>query len=146
MDLALAPSSNGYAEEVGEKSSDLVCLEVRCDRDAPSVVREALDTALEDSVLREDARLIASELVTNAVRWSGCGPDQLIEVRASLSDQALRISVSDACVSGQTAHLRAPADLAKGGFGLRIVDRVAARWGSEHPNGQRVWAELAVSR
>jgi anti-sigma regulatory factor (Ser/Thr protein kinase) len=110
------------------------------------VVREALDTALEDSALRQDARLIASELVTNAVRWSVAGPDQLIEVRASLSDRALRISVSDPCVSGQTAHLRAPADPANGGFGLRIVDRVATRWGSEHPNGQQVWAELAVSR
>jgi hypothetical protein len=27
---------------------------------------------------------------------------------------------------------------------LRIVEQLAQRWGSERPDGYRVWAELAV--
>lgn len=129
---------------MSEQSADLIRLEVRCNRDAPYIVREALDDALQGCDVREDARLIASELVTNAVLYSGCGPDQLIEFRANLDGGSLLISVSDPCVSGQDAHLRDD-DPGGGGYGLRIVDRLASRWGSEHPDGQRVWAMLPVS-
>jgi anti-sigma regulatory factor (Ser/Thr protein kinase) len=128
---------------VDEKASDLIRLEVRCDRDAPCVVRDALDDALDGSKLLADARLIASELMTNAVLYSGCGPEQLLEFRASVAEGALVISVHDPCIGGQTAHLRDDLDHGRG-FGLRIVDRLARRWGAEHPNGQRVWAELSM--
>jgi anti-sigma regulatory factor (Ser/Thr protein kinase) len=127
---------------VSEKESDLLRLEVRCNRDAPCLVREALDDALAGSELLPDARLVASELITNAVLYSGCGPDQLLEFRVIQREGSLVISVSDPCLAGQTAHLRSDGD---SGFGLRIVDRVAQRWGAEHPNGQRVWAELSMS-
>lgn len=127
---------------VRKKTSDLIRLEVRCNRDAPCVVREALDQVLSGSALLPDARLVASELVTNAVLYSGCGPEQLLEFRAFRSHGSLVISVSDPCLAGQTAHIREDGD---SGFGLRIVDRLAARWGAERPNGQRVWAELSLS-
>jgi len=127
--------------EVSPQAQDLIRLEVRCNRDAPSLVREAVDNALNGGAIREDARLIASELVTNAVRYSGAGPEQLLEFRIRLQPESLIISVHDPCVAGQKAHLRQdPA----GGYGLRIVDRLATRWGAEHPDGQRVWAELPV--
>lgn len=136
--------------------AELVQLEVRCDPDAPAVVREALGEAINRSglptppqqgeKLRDDARLIASELVTNAVRYSGCGPDGSIRFQARIGADALVISVSDPGCSGHRPHLRtAEEEDAPGGFGLRIVARLARRWGVERPNGHRVWAELALS-
>jgi anti-sigma regulatory factor (Ser/Thr protein kinase) len=127
---------------VGEPSEDLICLELRCDPDAPCLVREAVDEAVTDPIVRETARLVASELVTNAVRHSGCAPNQTIEFRARSEGGVLRMCVSDPGISGLRAHLRSDPSA---GFGLRIVDRLARRWGAEHPNGQRVWAELLVS-
>jgi anti-sigma regulatory factor (Ser/Thr protein kinase) len=127
---------------VGELAEDLIRLELNCDQDAPCLVREAVDEALQGSAVHQDARLIASELVTNAVRYSGCEPEQLIEFRARIQSGVLLISVTDPCISGLEAHLRTDSG---SGFGLRIVDRLARRWGSEHPDGQRVWAELLTS-
>ncbi len=128
-----------------EKDSDLIRLEVRCNPDAPCIVRGALGQALEGHQLLDDARLIASELVTNAVRYSGGGPDDVITFRARFGDDCLLVSVNDPCIAGQTAHMLQDRDRAWGGFGLRIVQQVSRRWGAEHPNGQRVWAELALS-
>lgn len=130
---------------MGDSSAQIIRLEVRCDNDAPCLVREAVDDALDGWIMREQARLIASELVTNAVRYSGAGPDQLIEFRATLDGGSLLIAVHDPCVAGQDAHIR-DEDPHGGGYGLRIVDHLSSRWGSEHPDGQRVWAELPIGR
>ena len=120
-------------------------------------MREAVDDALEGSDGSEPARLIASELVTNAVRHSGAGPNEVIEFQAVVADGALVIAVTDPCLAGRDPHIRDEDPSGGGGFGLRIVDRLARQWGSEHrggrrrwpdsdhPAGQRVWAELLVS-
>jgi anti-sigma regulatory factor (Ser/Thr protein kinase) len=129
---------------VGENRSDLIRLEVACTREAPSAVREAFDGLDEIDAVRDDAMLIASELVTNAVLHSGCDTQHVIEVRATLSSDRLLISVDDPCVRGESARLRFEKDPARGGFGLRLVQQLARRWGSERPNGHRVWAELAL--
>ena len=42
--------------------------------------------------MREQARLIASELVTNAVLHSGAGPDEALEFQAIVADDALVIA------------------------------------------------------
>ena len=128
---------------MGAENTQLLHLELRCDRDAPGVVREALDRALGDSQLRESARLVASELVTNAVQHSGAGPDELIEVSAMFDSGSLVISVVDPCIAGSPARVRNDGWSAAGGFGLRIVENIARSWGAERPGGQRVWAELA---
>ena len=141
---------------MGETFSQLIHLEVRCTHDAPCLVREAVDDALDGCRMREQARLIASELVTNAVLHSGAGPDEVLEFQAIVADGALVIAVTDPCLAGQDAHIREE-DPNGGGYGLRIVDQLAREWGSEHragqrvragsdqPGGQRVWAELLVS-
>jgi anti-sigma regulatory factor (Ser/Thr protein kinase) len=109
------------------------------------MVRDALDQLDAIAAIREDARLIASELVTNAVVHSACGDDQTIEVRASLAGDVLTISVDDPCMAGKTAQIRAEDESGTGGFGLRIVQRLARKWGSERPNGHLVWAEIALT-
>lgn len=90
--------------------------------------------------------LVASELVTNAVLHSGCASDHRLKVRATLQRDRLLISVHDPGISGASVQPRRPEHSALGGWGLQIAEQLAERWGSERPDGYRVWAELAVRR
>jgi anti-sigma regulatory factor (Ser/Thr protein kinase) len=121
-------------------------LEVPCSREAPLLVREALDRVEQIGPVREDARLIATELVTNAVLHSGCEAGHRIEVCARLTGDRLLISVDDPCIRGENAEIRSEPDSTSGGFGLRLVQKIARRWGWDRPNGHRVWAELSLRR
>ena len=106
-------------------------------------MRKALDSLDELRTVREDALLVASELVTNAVLHSGCTPDQSIEVRAMIEADRLVISVHDPGVRGEGPRLRI-GEGHRGGFGLRLVELVARRWGWEREGGHRVWAEVSL--
>jgi anti-sigma regulatory factor (Ser/Thr protein kinase) len=89
---------------------------------------------------RQDAELVISELVTNALRH-GLGD---IVVRTSLADgDLLQVSVTD---SGPELPALQPVDPGRvGGVGLRIVDRLASEWGvAPFPGGKTVWAILAT--
>jgi serine/threonine-protein kinase RsbW len=127
-----------------DQSSDLLTLDLPCDPGAPAVVRQALADADESEWLLGDAMLIASELVTNAVLHSGCSAHQTVSVRASLRGDRLLIAVHDPGVSGQVAEPRHSESSAPGGWGLRIIEQLAERWGYERPDGYRVWAELGL--
>jgi anti-sigma regulatory factor (Ser/Thr protein kinase) len=87
---------------------------------------------------RQDAELVISELVTNALRH-GLGD---VVVRTSLADgDLLQVSVTD---SGPELPAMQPFDPGRiGGVGLRIVDRLASEWGvAPFPGGKTVWAVL----
>ena len=122
----------------------IVCLAVRCDQSAPLIARAALDDIPGLESVRDDARLVTSELVSNAVLHSECAPDDLIEVRARRGRDHLLISVHDPGESDQAPELKLKPDRAEGGLGLQIVQQIARRWGAECPDGHRVWAELAM--
>ncbi len=89
-----------------------------------------------------DAILVASELVTNAVRHSGCAEHDQIQVSVKLRGEHLVIDVRDPGLSDQAPEIRAGPEW--GGFGLQIVDQLAVRWGSERECGYRVWAEVLL--
>ncbi|HEY5317130.1 MAG TPA: ATP-binding protein [Solirubrobacteraceae bacterium] len=94
----------------------------------------------------DDARLVASELVNNAVLHSGCAPDDIIRVAAQLDDGFLIISVHNPGVAPLTEErCQAEGNPERVGFGLRVVQHLAARWGIESPDEHRVWAALALS-
>jgi anti-sigma regulatory factor (Ser/Thr protein kinase) len=88
--------------------------------------------------LRDDAALVVSELVTNALRH-GAGS---VVLRASFNDGRLSIAVSD---SGDALPEQLPIDAERiGGLGLHIVERVSGEWGvAPFPGGKAVWAVLA---
>ncbi len=92
------------------------------------------------SAVVDDAELITSELVTNAILHGG----GVIELRLSAFPHRVRISVFDE----NPQQVPAPAGdrgLQVGGRGLALVQQVAADWGHEvSPDGKEVWAELAV--
>jgi anti-sigma regulatory factor (Ser/Thr protein kinase) len=129
---------------VSHNAPELFHLQVPCTVDAPFTVRSAVERCQALRPVREEVKLIASELVTNAVIHSGCEPDDMLDVLASVRDDRFVIAVGDPGLSGATARLRIEDDPVCGGFGLRVVQELADRWGAERPNGQRVWAEVAL--
>lgn len=93
----------------------------------------------EDTV--EDALLIASELVTNAVRHGS--PEVVLTFE--LTSDRVRIAVDDAGDSLPVVSAGRPSIDRPSGRGLLIVAEIAADWGvtrSEGRPGKTVWAEL----
>ncbi|MGY6026110.1 SpoIIE family protein phosphatase [Streptomyces spinosirectus] len=79
--------------------------------------------------------LIASELVTNAIRHA-VGPVQLRLLR----DRALICEVSDG--SSTSPRLRRARSEDEGGRGLFLVARLTERWGTRYtPSGKVIWTE-----
>jgi two-component sensor histidine kinase len=126
------------AEEV------LLRLELKCDAQAPRVVRASLACLPEVERVCQDLMLVSSELVTNAVRHSGCRHGDLLDVCLSRCDGGYCLTVTDPGISGRTADTAPPRAAGEGGFGLRIVEKLAKRWGEARENRYRVWAEIAV--
>lgn len=102
----------------------------------------------------DDALIVASELVTNAVkatgiiepdpRWGDLESLALLTVRLIGLDTSVVIEVWD--VSPEEPRVTAAAPEDEEGHGLAIVSHLAKRWGSyPHRGGKVVWAELAVS-
>ena len=122
---------------------DVLSISLRCDEFAPHAVRGAVAELPGLGWVLGDAMLVASELVTNAVRHSLCDEDEFISVSIS-RDGRLRISVRDPGGSGKDAKIAdRPLDL--GGLGLKVVEQLATDWGAERrEDGYRVWAELEV--
>jgi len=105
--------------------------------------RDVLGTVVDDAVL------ILSEFVTNALRHARALNSDTIRVSWSLSGEGLlRIEVTDG--GGTTRPVTKPYSMsvsAQAGRGLEIVDRLADRWGSQREESgdeYTVWAELLV--
>ena len=99
---------------------------------------ERFDAELPESTL-DDARLLVSELVANAVEHASA--DGEVEVRADLSDGRLRVEVSDSGPGFTYVPRREGAGGSERGWGLHFTDLVASRWGiDERPTV--VWFEL----
>ncbi|WP_327306230.1 ATP-binding protein [Streptomyces sp. NBC_01298] len=95
------------------------------------------------SGLSEDAGLLVAELAANAVTH-GRVQGRDFELRMSLLPGALRIEVSDARRDRRPA-VRPHEYGAETGYGMRLVDAVAADWGvRDRVVGKTVWAELRL--
>lgn len=94
--------------------------------------------------LIDDAQLVLSELVTNALQHGTTGPAEDLEVSWALTGGRLRLSVLDGGTSGDLAT-RAASDDALSGRGLAIVDCLCEQWSVDHERGTRVTADLAVA-
>ncbi|WP_411757604.1 ATP-binding protein [Streptomyces venezuelae] len=89
------------------------------------------------------AALVVAELVGNAVTH-GRVQGRDFELRMVLVHRVLRIEVSDARRDRRPV-LREHESRAEGGYGLRIVEALAAGWGvHDRVVGKTVWAELTV--
>jgi anti-sigma regulatory factor (Ser/Thr protein kinase) len=116
-----------------------------CETRSAAVARRAVSAQTGAEDVGEDARLVASELVANAVRHAGCLPGDGIDLVLRRSGVLLEIEVCDPGRSGQVPGI--VADAGPGWhLGLRMVERVARRWGVRHDGTCLVWAELALER
>jgi anti-sigma regulatory factor (Ser/Thr protein kinase) len=87
--------------------------------------------------------LLVCELVNNAVRHGGAAEEEVIELELSAVDDGhVRVQVSDPGVGFEHSPRDQPLD-EEGGWGLVLIESMAARWGVEHDGRTRVWFELA---
>lgn len=111
---------------------------------SPSLARASLVQLCEeldvDSTATQTARLLLSELVSNAVLHSTGPADAAIAVAFTVQEEVLRVEVADAG-AGFTPQSRRPGRT-DGGYGLELVDRASSRWGVEGDGRVLVWFEL----
>lgn len=114
--------------------------------DAPARSREGLRPLarrLGDECLQK-VELVLSELVTNAVRHSGAGGSDAVQVEVSCGDDLVRLAVSDPGPGFDPADHHGPEPGVPGGWGLLLVAEVVDRWWVERNGQTRVVAELFV--
>ncbi|MBM9507808.1 ATP-binding protein [Actinacidiphila acididurans] len=115
-------------------------------------VRQALRTWNLDR-LGDDAELVVSELVTNAVKATeaassalgmyGMAADMVV-IEIAAHDDTLRIAVEDS--SRQRPALQVVDGDAEGGRGLFLVEALCIRWDALLlDNGKVTWAELPLT-
>jgi anti-sigma regulatory factor (Ser/Thr protein kinase) len=105
--------------------------------------------------LIDDAELVVSELVTNAVKATGL-PDRsrsqgtdaaqdTIEMKIRLLGAGFYVEVWDR--NGGSPTVPAQTDDAEGGRGLFLVESLSDKWGVRHPaeGGKVVWARLLLA-
>jgi anti-sigma regulatory factor (Ser/Thr protein kinase) len=120
-------------------------IELRLDvgPNAASEARAAV-AALDGRASREildDVRLLLSEVVTNAVRHSGAPAGAQLALAVSVTHGHLRAEVTDPGRGFEPTPRELP-QLEAGGWGLHLVDRIAARWGVDRGQAVRVWFEI----
>jgi anti-sigma regulatory factor (Ser/Thr protein kinase) len=122
-----------------------VVLSLPRDVDAPAMAREYLSryaTWLPDALL-DDARLLVSELVGNAVRH---GRDEII-LRLRPHPPGIGVAVTDHGDDMPTLPDGRPDPTVPSGRGLLIVAALASRWGVEKVDsgsGKTVWFDLVA--
>ena len=93
------------------------------------------------SCLEENAVLVVSELLTNAVRHAR--DTDAIELDLHATRAWLRIEIQDR--DRQWPRPRVLNELSESGFGFILIDALAAKWGvRETETGKAVWAELDI--
>ncbi|MFD5627167.1 ATP-binding protein [Streptomyces sp. NPDC127072] len=97
--------------------------------------------------LTDSAVLLLSELVTNSVRHARVSPGREIETVFEVTEERLRVEVSDA--SNKIPVIRHIDDDEEEGRGLALVASLATRWGTaarmvngQYSVGKTVWFEM----
>ncbi len=139
----------------GQPRDDIACLALQVtpprvvSERFPATLHAARDvaTALEtvsdelDPRTTQDLRLLATELVANAVRHTGIAHGS-VEVQLRLADNLVHLSVLDEGPGFEVPERPIEAPDGPGGWGLYLVDQCALRWGTERGERHRVWLEL----
>ncbi len=116
-------------------SAALVRHQLACDLARYDLPSEAID----------DAVLVASELVGNAVRHTRASESGTLDVSWDVDTSGVRVSVGDP--SDTPPSPRAAAGHETEGRGLRIVDAMSDDWGVElAAHGKTVWAHVPIRR
>jgi anti-sigma regulatory factor (Ser/Thr protein kinase) len=91
-----------------------------------------------------DLRLLASELVANAIKH-GAAAEASILLSVEQIGTTLRVAVEDAGPLFTPAPAERPAADATSGRGLYLLTALADRWGVERQHGNQAWFELDLA-
>jgi anti-sigma regulatory factor (Ser/Thr protein kinase) len=133
----MASDQEGGLARIGEAT-------LACVPEAASAARTVVSRWLDGRgppQLRDDACLLVSELVSNSVRHAAQPAGAPLRISAFAAGGIIRVEVED---RGRAPVRRRAADPGTGGFGLELVELIAARWGVDHEHSTRVWFELAA--
>jgi two-component sensor histidine kinase len=113
----------------------LLALEPR--PESARLARRALATHGLNEDVEHTVTLLATEIVANAVRHAGLRTDQRIVFYARLAEDYARVEVAD---QGRGFD---PETVETEGFGLRLLSKLASRWGTDCTDrGCKVWFEI----
>ncbi|HEU5008873.1 MAG TPA: ATP-binding protein [Jatrophihabitantaceae bacterium] len=132
-------------DEPREPPSDDAVLALPAGSEAPALARAYLHdrAGYLPQALLDDALILVSELVTNAVQHGR--PKIMLRVRET--PPGIGVYVSDGGSGRPEAPSGEPDQYAVRGRGLRIVDALASDWGVEQvgsETGKVVWFELGL--
>jgi serine/threonine-protein kinase RsbW len=106
------------------------------------ILRE--DLAVLPAEVTEDAAVVVTELLGNAIRHARSLDDGTFAVTWGVGELGLEISVTDGG-SRSAPHVEDAAPTSTHGRGLSIVEHLTAQWGVEHHGSQTtVWAIVPV--
>ena len=105
--------------------------------DSARQVRRALESEDVPEDIAHTLLLLSTEIVGNSIRHAGLADDQRIVFFARLRDDFARVEVAD---QGQGFE---PESVRSEGFGLRLLSKLASRWGVDCTDrGCKVWFEV----
>jgi CheY-like chemotaxis protein/anti-sigma regulatory factor (Ser/Thr protein kinase) len=126
----------------GQTGGRRACKRFPVDLSSPTEARRFAVAVLDEwamGAIRDDAGLLVSEVVTNAIVHA----ESPAELTMSVEGDLVRFVVRD--WGGGALTLRNPTATTPDGRGLRIVDRLSQDWGtSTSPNGKLVWFSIAA--
>lgn len=128
------------------KTRDTICLPFVLS--TPGVARTRLAAFLTvhraSSAVIDDALIVISEMIANAVSHGEPNSSGMIEISWAIAGDLLELSVQDAGEAGSLEPIDFDED-SLSGRGLSIINRVADRWWVDMTSGTRVNAELALT-
>ena len=145
----MTEATSGRIKSSQSRPKDGLFFELSGGPDAPVAARRAVLAGEEKTPgvqmpesVREDVLLLVSELVTNAVRHAGVGPEHSLQTDIRWRPGWVRVEVTDPSTGSASIGARSEGD-GSGGFGLFLVEQIADRWGVRRtPAGTSVWFEL----
>lgn len=131
--------ASGTTEDVAQTSTtNDVVVALRPEPAAVSAARRLLVQEGLDADLNHTVCLLATEVVTNSIRHAGLTEKDRIVLAARMGTEFVRVEVRDPG-AGFDADVRHDVS----GYGLRMLDMLASRWGVDRvDNGCRVWFEV----
>ena len=131
--------------ESGDGLARLVLWLVSTPKAVPAA-RRALDSLSDycDEEGFHSLQLLVSELVTNAVRHTGLDATDSIGMEVAITESKVRVDITDRGPGFDPDAVPEPDPGTPGGWGLYLVETMAARWAVERDDARRnrVWFEL----
>ena len=114
---------------------------------APATARRALQQLVADHPTAAPhmpmLKLLVSEIVTNAIVHPELAPGSQVGLEIAVGADCTRVLVSDAGPGFSPTDPQPRGPGAGGGYGLRLLEAGASRWGTSSADGRfTVWFEL----